>query len=88
MPSDTKEEFFGYLKSLTCKDVVIYAIAEGTVVFPRVPVMRVEGPLPGIRATIRLRENCLLFLFSVVQLLETTFLSLINYARFNLIRLI
>ncbi|EDQ89406.1 uncharacterized protein MONBRDRAFT_32471 [Monosiga brevicollis MX1] len=54
--------FFDYLLSVTANDVVIHAIPEGTVVFPRVPLMRVEGPLP------------------IVQLLETTFLNLINYA--------
>lgn len=55
-------EFFVFLRSLTTKDVTLYAIDEGSVVFPRIPLMRVEGPLP------------------VVQLLETTLLTLVNYA--------
>ncbi|KAK7590157.1 hypothetical protein V9T40_001770 [Parthenolecanium corni] len=62
MPKCTDEEFFIFLKSVTAKDISLYAIEEGTVVFPRVPLMRIEGPL------------------IVVQLLETTFLTLVNFA--------
>ena len=40
--------------------MTIHAVAEGSVVFPRVPLMRVTGPL------------------IVVQLLETTFLTLVT----------
>ncbi|XP_066603799.1 nicotinate phosphoribosyltransferase isoform X2 [Prorops nasuta] len=62
MPPTIDDKFFGYLKSLNAKDVTIYAVEEGSVVFPRVPLIRVEGPL------------------IMVQLLETTLLTLVNYA--------
>ncbi|GBN86292.1 Nicotinate phosphoribosyltransferase [Araneus ventricosus] len=62
LPSNVEPAFFEFLANLTARDVKLYAIPEGTVVFPRVPLIRVEGPLP------------------VVQLLETTFLTLVNYA--------
>ncbi|XP_034937371.1 nicotinate phosphoribosyltransferase isoform X1 [Chelonus insularis] len=62
MPGSIEPEFFEYLKGLTPKNVTIYAIEEGSVVFPRVPLIRVEGPL------------------IMVQLLETTLLTLVNYA--------
>ncbi|KAF5281653.1 hypothetical protein FQA39_LY17751 [Lamprigera yunnana] len=55
-------EFFDFLKQVTAENVRIYALDEGTVVFPRIPLIRVEGPL------------------LVTQLLETTFLNLVNYA--------
>ncbi|XP_067145209.1 nicotinate phosphoribosyltransferase isoform X1 [Centruroides vittatus] len=61
LPS-VEEEFFIFLSNLTAKDVTLYALPEGSVVFPRVPLIRIEGPLP------------------VVQLLETTLLTLVNYA--------
>lgn len=35
MPSSVDQRFFEYLKDLTPKDVTIYAIEEGSVVFPR-----------------------------------------------------
>lgn len=57
-----EEEFFEYLGGLTAEDVTLYALAEGSVCFPRVPLLRVEGPL------------------IVAQLLETTLLTLVNYA--------
>lgn len=87
MPATTDPAFFDYLASIvstcltsdntpnpaqtdakliTCpqdaSDVTLFACREGSVVFPREPLLRVEGPLP------------------VVQLLETPFLTLINYA--------
>lgn len=35
MPSSVDQRFFDYLKDLTPKDVTIYAMEEGSVVFPR-----------------------------------------------------
>ncbi|GAA0146811.1 glycosyltransferase [Lithospermum erythrorhizon] len=62
LPSSCEDAFFDYLKGIDCSDVEIYAIPEGSVIFPKVPLMRVEGPV------------------AVVQLLETPFVNLINYA--------
>lgn len=63
MPSYVEPEFFDYLKHMSMSDLKVCAIREGSVVFPRIPLMRLEGPLP------------------IVQLLETTLLVLVNYAR-------
>lgn len=62
LPSTIEDEFYDFLSTLSAKDITLYAIDEGSVVFPRVPLLRVEGPL------------------IVAQLLETTFLNLVNYA--------
>ena len=62
LPTTVEEEFYEFLQQLSPKDVTLYAVAEGSVVFPKVPLMRITGPL------------------IVVQLLETTFLTLVNFA--------
>lgn len=62
LPKTIEPEFFVFLRQLTVEDVILSAIDEGSVAFPRIPLMRVEGPL------------------IIVQLLETTLLTLVNYA--------
>ncbi|XP_033209337.1 nicotinate phosphoribosyltransferase isoform X4 [Belonocnema kinseyi] len=62
MPDSVEPSFYEFLRNLTTNDVTVYAIEEGSVVFPRVPLLRIEGPL------------------IIVQLLETTLLTLVNYA--------
>ncbi|XP_022947790.1 nicotinate phosphoribosyltransferase 2-like [Cucurbita moschata] len=62
LPSSCEDAFYKYLREIDCSDVEVYAISEGSVVFPKVPLVRVEGPV------------------AVVQLLETPFVNLINYA--------
>ncbi|KAI8029273.1 Nicotinate phosphoribosyltransferase 1 [Camellia lanceoleosa] len=62
LPKTCEDGFYDYLRGIDCSDVEVYAVLEGSVVFPKVPLMRVEGPI------------------AVVQLLETPFLNLINYA--------
>ncbi|KAE9597636.1 hypothetical protein Lal_00041588 [Lupinus albus] len=57
-----EDGFFDYLRGIDCSDVEVYAIPEGTVVFPKIPLLRIEGPI------------------AIVQLLETPFVNLINYA--------
>lgn len=64
MPSYVEAEFFDYLRNMNMDGLKVYAIREGSLVFPRIPLMRIEGSLP------------------IVQLLETTLLVLINFARF------
>jgi len=62
LPPSVEEEFYEFLSQLTPRDVTVHALSEGSVCFPRVPLLRIHGPL------------------IVVQLLETTFLTLVNYA--------
>lgn len=63
LPTSTKDRFFTeFLPTVDCSKVSIFANREGSVTFPAVPMMRIEGPL------------------AVVQLLETTFLNIVNYA--------
>lgn len=35
LPSDVEPEFFVYLQNLTPRDIKIFALHEGTIVFPR-----------------------------------------------------
>lgn len=53
--------FYEWLLGIDCSRVTVYALREGTVAFPRIPLLRIEGPL------------------AIVQLLETTLLTLVNY---------
>ena len=57
-----EDAFFSFLKVLKPSEIVIESLSEGSVCFPRIPLMTVTGPL------------------IMVQLLETIFLNLINYA--------
>lgn len=58
MPSSVENEFFEYLNEANLNDLKVYAIAEGSLVFPRIPIMRIEGPLP----LVQLLETTLLVL--------------------------
>merc|ERR1711936_986905 len=62
LPSNVEQEFYDFLQQLTPREVTVAALAEGSVCFPRIPLMTITGPL------------------IIVQLLETTFLTLVNFA--------
>jgi nicotinate phosphoribosyltransferase len=49
LPAYTEEEFFVYLRNLSAKDVTLYAMEEGMVVFPKEPLIVIEGPLPIVQ---------------------------------------
>ena len=86
MPESVEPEFFTYLQSLTAKDVTLYAVDEGSVVFPRsvffIGYENFDSSVynVGIRVICRVpmirTEGPLI----IVQLLETTLLTLVNYA--------
>lgn len=62
LPEMTEDGFFDFLRNLDGSQLSIHGIPEGSVVFPKEPLIRIEGPL------------------AIAQLLETTFLTLVNYA--------
>ncbi|XP_049521610.1 nicotinate phosphoribosyltransferase isoform X2 [Dermacentor silvarum] len=74
LPASVDPAYYDYLSSLTAEKVKLYAVPEGTVVFPRVPLIRVEGPL----AVLQLLETTLLNLVNYASLVTT------NAARFRL----
>ncbi|KAF4092231.1 hypothetical protein AMELA_G00018490 [Ameiurus melas] len=74
LPSNTHPDFFTYLKGLDSSAVSVSAVAEGTVVFARVPLLEVSGPL----AVVQLLETSLLCLVNYSSLVCT------NAARFRL----
>lgn len=63
MPPGTDARFFVYLKNLSAKDITMSAVAEGEVVFPKIPLITVSGPL----AVVQLLETPLLNLVNYAR---------------------
>ncbi|KAF7655981.1 hypothetical protein LDENG_00047690 [Lucifuga dentata] len=74
LPPDTDPAFFHFLRGLDCSGVTVRSVPEGTVVFARVPLMEVSGPL----AVVQLLETSLLCLVNYASLVCS------NAARFRL----
>jgi len=66
MPN-VKEGFFEWIATLDCSRVKVYALKEGSVAFPRIPLLRVEGPL----AICQLLETTILNLTNFASLVMT-----------------
>jgi nicotinate phosphoribosyltransferase len=65
--SSAEPEFWNWLRSLDTSELTVHALEEGTPCFPRVPLLRVEGPL----AIAQLCETTLLNLINFSTLIAT-----------------
>uniref|UniRef100_A0A674BBJ0 Nicotinate phosphoribosyltransferase n=1 Tax=Salmo trutta TaxID=8032 RepID=A0A674BBJ0_SALTR len=74
LPPATDPAFFLFLRELDCSGVTLHSVPEGMVVFARVPLMEVSGPL----AVVQLLETSLLCLVNYASLVCS------NAARFRL----
>uniref|UniRef100_A0A8C8S6Y0 Nicotinate phosphoribosyltransferase n=1 Tax=Pelusios castaneus TaxID=367368 RepID=A0A8C8S6Y0_9SAUR len=75
LPSTTEEAFFDYLRTVDASDVTVSSVPEGSVVFARVPLLQVKGPL----LVVQLLETTLLCLVNYASLVAT------NAARFRML---
>lgn len=71
---NAEEAFFEWLSKVDCSEVTVYSLEEGTVCFPRIPLLRVEGPI----GVCQLLETALLNIINFATLVAT------NAARFRL----
>ncbi|XP_018647862.1 putative nicotinate phosphoribosyltransferase [Schistosoma mansoni] len=67
MPSTVDPDFFDYLLSIDTKGLSLWSVKECSVVFPKVPIMRVEGPV----VLCQLVESTLLNLVNYASLVTT-----------------
>lgn len=67
LPGSCESGFFDYLRGLDCSEVEVYAIPEGTVVFPKVPLLIIAGPI----AVVQLLETPLVNLVNYASLVAT-----------------
>ncbi|WCJ31179.1 nicotinate phosphoribosyltransferase 2 [Euphorbia peplus] len=62
-----EDGFCEFLRTLDCSEVEVYAVPEGSVVFPKVPLLRIGGPV----AVVQLLETPLLNLVNYASLVAT-----------------
>ncbi|KAG5614656.1 hypothetical protein H5410_014480 [Solanum commersonii] len=67
LPPSCEDAFYNYLRGIDCSDVEIFSIPEGSVVFPKVPLMRIEGSI----AVVQLLETALVNLINYASLVTT-----------------
>ena len=73
MFSHVNPAFWDWLRGVDCSGVKVHAVAEGTIVFPRIPLLLLEGP----QGVLTLLETAMLNLVNYASLVTT------NAARFR-----
>ena len=79
LPQTVELDFFEWLMALDCSTIKVTAVPEGTVVFPRVPLVTIEGP----RGIAQLLETTLLNLVNSSTLTATKAARMRDIAGFD-----